>query len=147
MWTLKKNCLSNMSKNQLFKKIPTLELIISVINCFGLETLTDHRSFSRKDLIKLETVKQINYLKPILERYYLPCKARNYLSDLNEKNVITVLRQILKTRDYTINSREKYMKGDKFIIYNICPINHKNYISVINPTMDIVKKKIIIDFN
>ena len=109
-----------MRKDQLFKKNPSNELFLKVLNSFGLQSLDDKRSFSRKDLKYIKTVENINTLKSELADCYLPCKARTYLTSLNEKNVITVLRQILKTKNYTISSREKYMKGCKFIIYNLC---------------------------
>ena len=108
-----------MKKDQLFKKNPSNELFQKVLNAFGLTDLNDKRSFSRKDLQYIKTVNKVNELKSELNDCYLPCKARTYLSGLTEKNVITILRQILKTRNYTIVSREKYMKGSKFIIYTL----------------------------
>ena len=72
-----------------------------VLNAFGLTDLNDKRSFSRKDLQYIKTVNKVNELKSELNDCYLPCKARTYLSGLTEKNVITILRQILKTRNYT----------------------------------------------
>ena len=51
--------------------------------------------------------------------YYIPCKARTYLNDLNEKNIITILKQFIKTKGYTIISREKYSNKKKFIIYQL----------------------------
>ena len=112
-----------------------------------LKCLDDRRCFSRADLLKLNTVAQIKELKTILEMYYLPCKARTYLNDLNEKNVVTILRQCVKTKGYTICSREKYLKGDKFIIYNLCPINMKEFISVTNGSVDMQNKETIITFD
>jgi hypothetical protein len=116
-----------MTKNQLFKKIPDKEVVLKLLNAFGFHSFNDNRNFSRKDLSKLNTVDIVNELRPILEKYYLPCKSRTYLSQLNEKNIITILRQCLRTHGYTINSREKYLKGEKFIIYNICNIEQKTY--------------------
>lgn len=116
-----------MKKDQLFKKNPSNELFNKVLESFGLVDLEDKRSFSRKDLKYIKTVEKINSLKSELEECYLPCKARTYLNGLNEKNVITILRQILKTRNYSITSREKYMKGSKFIIYTLCKLESKKY--------------------
>ena len=116
-----------MKKDQLFKKNPSNELFTKVLESFGLVDLNDKRSFSRKDLKYIKTVEKINNLKSELEECYLPCKARTYLNGLNEKNVITILRQILKTRNHSITSREKYMKGSKFIIYTLCKMESKKY--------------------
>ena len=71
-----------------------------VLNAFGLTDLNDKRSFSER-LQYIKTVNKVNELSE-LNDCYLPCKARTYLSGLTEKNVITILRQILKTRNYTV---------------------------------------------
>ena len=76
----------------------------------------------------------------------------NFIDEqFNEKNVITILRQILKTRNYTINSREKYMKGCKFIIYSLCKLESKKYkpLLEIKPVEEEEKEKkpIVITFN
>ena len=126
-----------MKKDQLFRKHPNDELFTKVINCFGLTNLNDSRSFSRNDLKIMKTVDKVNELKLELSECYLPCKARSYLYALNEKNVVTVLRQILKTRNYTIVSREKYMRGEKFIIYSLTNLEAKNY----NPIIEDKKYK------
>lgn len=139
-----------MRKDQLFKKNPSNELFLKVLNSFGLQSLDDKRSFSRKDLKYIKTVENINTLKSELADCYLPCKARTYLTSLNEKNVITVLRQILKTKNYTISSREKYMKGCKFIIYNLCKLESKTYkplLELDTEDKEDTNKPIVISFN
>tara|TARA_B100001094_G_C18072545_1_gene740851 strand:+ start:444 stop:845 length:402 start_codon:yes stop_codon:yes gene_type:complete len=114
-------------KNQLFKKLPSREFIIEILKLYGLNDVSDDRSFTRNDLQKLDTVNKLIEYKTELYKYYLPCKGRLYLNELNEKNIITILRQLLKTLNYTLNSREKYIKGSKFIIYNIISIKDKEY--------------------
>ncbi len=136
-----------MGKNQLFCKHLSDEVVNRIVEAFGFRSLNDRRSFSRSDLHKLNTVDQVKALKPLLEQYYLPCKARTYLNDLNEKNIVTILRQCIKTRGYTICSREKYLKGDKFIIYSLCPLDQKEYISVVNGMVDMKNKETIITFD
>ena len=115
------------SKNQLFKIIPSFELVKEVIKTFGLTDFNDNRNFSRRDLSILGTVEKIIELKPELEKCYLPCKSRTYLNDLNNKNVITVLRQIVRPHGFIVYSREKYIRGDKFIIYQLVPSEQRNY--------------------
>ena len=137
-----------MVKDQLFKKNPSNKLFLDILHAFGLNNLDDKRSFSRKDLKYIKTVEKINNLKSQLLDCYLPCKSRTYLNELNEKNVITVLRQVLKAKNYTICSREKYMKGSKFIIYNLCKLESKKY----KPLLEIKEtinpdKPIILNFN
>ncbi len=135
-------------KNQLFKKIPPLELVIKLIKTFGFTSFDDRRCFSRQDLIDLKTVQEIYKLKPELDKYYLPCKSRTYLNSLTEKNVITILRQCLRIYGYSVFSREKYMKGEKFIIYNICPLSEKKYTPIeIKPYLNKKKSDFILKFD
>ena len=131
-----------MKKDQLFKKHPSIDLFNRILNCFGLTDINDIRSFSRNDLKILKTVENLKNI--------LPCKARCYLTDLNEKNVVTILRQILRTRHYTISSREKYIKGEKFIIYSLIPIKSKEYNPIlknINKSFKKLKKPILLTFD
>jgi hypothetical protein len=116
-----------MPKNQLFRQIPPPELCTKVLHTFGLRGFTDATYFSRKDLHSMQCVELLTELKDELGEYYLPCKARTYLNDLNSKNVITVLRQVARLYGYSVQSREKYIKGDKFIIYQVVPSNNQVY--------------------
>lgn len=136
-----------MKKNQLFRKVPSDEVLNKIVEAFGFRSLNDRRSFSRNDLHKLNTVAKVQEMKPLLEQYYLPCKARTYLNELTEKNVVTILRQCLKTKGFTICSREKYLKGDKFIIYSICPLDQKEYVSVVSGNVDMQAKSTVITFD
>jgi hypothetical protein len=106
-------------KNQIFRFNPPTEVCNQVLECFGRVSIEDSRPFSRKDLEKLNTVEKIEELVPTLLKYYLPCKGRCYLSDLNYKNVITVLRHIVRIQEGKVSSKEKYVKGEKYIIYSI----------------------------
>ena len=114
-------------KNQLFRKNPDDDIIKKILECFGLDNLNDNRHFSRDDLKKNKSVEKLYLIKNELNNYYIPCKARTYLNDLNEKNIITILKQFIKTKEYTIISREKYSNKKKFIIYQIITIEQKNW--------------------
>ena len=116
-----------MPKNQLFRKMPPTELCIKVLFAFGLKGFSDTTYFSRKDLESTSCVQMLTNLKEELNDYYLPCKARTYLNDLNSKNAITILRQIARLHGHCVQSREKYIKGDKFIIYQLVPSNNQVY--------------------
>ena len=88
-----------MVKNQLFKTLPTIEMINKVLLCFNIDSLdTGKVTFCRKDIINFNSVSKLNTIKNDLKEFYLPCKARTYLNDLNEKNIVTILRQILKKK-------------------------------------------------
>ena len=116
-----------MPKNQLFRQTPPMDMCVLVLQSFGLRDFNDTTNFSRRDLDMLQCVEQMERLKPELMKYYLPCKARTYLNDLNSKNVITILRQIARLYGYSVQSREKYIKGDKFIIYQLVPTEKRKY--------------------
>ena len=116
-----------MPKNQLFRKTPPSDLCHKVLAAFGLRGFCDTTYFSRKDLESTSCVQILTHLKAELNDYYLPCKARTYLNDLNSKNAITILRQISRLYGYAVQSREKYIKGDKFIIYQLIPSNNQVY--------------------
>ena len=121
------HCIQTMPKNQLFRKLPPLDVCERVLHAFGLQNFNDPTYFSRKDLDHLKCVEMMRTLKDDLAQYYLPCKARTYLNDLNNKNVITILRQLCRLYGYSVQSREKYIKGDKFIIYQIIPSDNQKY--------------------
>ena len=77
-----------MVNNQLFRKTPPREICLKILAAFGLKDFTDTRNFSRKDLEVIKCLEKINDLKDDLQEYYIPCKARTYLNDLNTKNSI-----------------------------------------------------------
>ena len=115
-----------MVKNQLFKAVPPLEICEQVLEAFGLSSFDDVHLFSRDDIVANDCIDKLNELKPVLMRFYFPCKARTYLNDLNPKNALTVLRQIIRFHNYGVVSREKYIRGKKTIVYQLIPIEKKD---------------------
>ena len=112
-----------MGYNQLFRKIPDKILLDKLLEAFNLKSIDDVKLFSKLDLLNHDSVNKMNDLKVILQEYYLPCKARAYLNELTTKNIITILRQCLRIFGYKINSKEKYIKGVKYLLYHIFPID------------------------
>lgn len=137
-----------MVKNQLFKKYPTRTMLDKILACFNITSLDegDH-TFCRKDILNFDTVNKLNLIKNELKQFYLPCKARTYLNDLNEKNVVTILRQVLKHHNYNILSKEKYLRGEKYILYTIITNNEVIEESKNLKHLHIEKKSIIINFD
>lgn len=136
-----------MPKNQLFKKIPTKEILNKVLLCFDIKDLYSKVSFCRKDIVRLNSVQKLNIITDELKEFYLPCKARTYLNDLNEKNIVTILRQILKHFNYNIISKEKYLRGEKYILYNIIANTDVEEVEHNIKHLQIEKKTIIINFD
>ena len=111
---------------QLFCKKPDNTILEKVLECFEIKDLQDNKSFTRKNLKDLNTVTQLEKIIDELNEYYFPCKSKKYLTDLDEKKTITILRQIVKCFNYFLFSKEKYIKGEKNITYQIMPNNKKD---------------------
>ena len=73
------------------------------------------------------TVDQMKELSEKLKEYYLPCKSKKYLNDLNEKKSITLLRQFIKIYDYKCIGMEKSIQGKKTMTYRLL-YSKDNYI-------------------
>ena len=127
-----------MNKNQLFKKMPPIDLFERLVKIYGLTDINDCRKFTKDHLTKNKTLEKIEGFRDELEDYYLPCKTNKYLLDLDEKKLITILRQIAKVFDYHIISNEKYLNSKKVLQYSL----EKN-----NPIFDDINYNLkIIDF-
>lgn len=110
-----------MKINQLFKTPIPDDLFTNILKCFGYDDLNsnEEKSFSRFDLERLKTIEQMILLKDEIYKYYLPCKAKIYINTLDEKKCITILRQILRLHNYTLTSKQKYIKQKKITFYVI----------------------------
>ena len=115
--------------SQLFKLIPKINILYDILRCFGLKELNDKKYFSRDDLIKMNSVNKLKLLK--LDKYYLPCKAKIYLYNINEKKIITILRHFLRVFNYKLFSTEKYINKKKIIIYHIIEKKNIDYYPII----------------
>ena len=83
-----------MKNNQLFRKTPTLDLFSRFAKTFGLTDINDCRKFTRDNLVYYKTLERFSDFYTELEEYYIPCKVDKYLNNMNEKKMITVLRQM-----------------------------------------------------
>ena len=108
-----------MPKNQLFKIVPDLQIIQAILEAFGLDDIEDTRIFTKEHMKDIDTVQKITDLKDQLEEYYIPCKSKKYLTELNEKKCITILRQFIKIHHYKCIGMEKSVKGRKMMTYRL----------------------------
>ena len=108
-------------KNQLFRISPDLKITEQLLNLFGIKNIEDNHSFTRENLNDLKTVEKMNEIIDDIMKYYIPCKSKKYLSDLNEKKCVTILRQFLKIHNHTLISKEKYVKAKKHLFYQVIP--------------------------
>ena len=112
-------------KDQLFKIKPDLNLVNDIIKLYGLSDYKDSDLFTKQNLVDLNTVEKLKEMLPRLTDYYLPCKAKQHLTRIDEKKCITILRQLLKQHNYNILSKEKCIKGEKFNYYQIIEYSNK----------------------
>ena len=78
--------------------------------------MTDKRWFTKEEL-PLDTLED---WVPVLEPYYLPCKAIRYLDrDMTQSRIITVLRHILKLHGAELKVQERMVNGRKTTLYQV----------------------------
>jgi len=113
-----------MAKHQLFRIIPDIEIVTSLLEIFGLSSLHDTNFFTKQTIEDNQCIASLNDMKDILEPYYIPCKAKIYLINIDTKRCITILRQFLRVHGYTLISKERYIDGKKTSVYRL--IEHDN---------------------
>ena len=118
--------------NQLFKKEPTDEIILKLIQCLGLKDLNDKTEFSKLQMEHINTIIRFKLIEEELKKFYLPCKAKKYLNKYEYKNIITICRQFLKIKNYTLVAKEKYIKTKKYLNYKLITLEEKKITSTIN---------------
>lgn len=104
---------------QLFCEVPSEVFLLQLLKIYGIHGLNDTHEFSKGDLIELNTVSKVEDMIPELIMYYLPCKAKIYLNEINEKRAITILSQFLKLFKYRLLRGEKIVNKKKIIFYRI----------------------------
>jgi hypothetical protein len=88
--------------------------------------LDDKRWFPKEDL----PLEPLEIWLPLLEPYYIPCKAKRYLhGDMNQSNIITVLRHLLKAHDIELKTQEKVIHGKKTTLYQVLFYNQNPVVS------------------
>jgi hypothetical protein len=121
-YNFKKSELIDNKKNQLFtKNPPPYELVNKVLYTLINKDLGEdiHYEFSRRNIKIKNIIDKVNNYIPELKQFYLKCKHKKYLEDLNEKKIITLFRQLLRLYNYSLNSVEKYNNGQKYLLYII----------------------------
>lgn len=115
-------------KNQLFRVLPTKEFVQNYLKLFSPNGFdNEYFQFTRDDIKNKKIIKTMktDYFNKNFIEFYLPCKYKKYLQNVDEKKCITILRQLLKVYNYNIVSSEKYSRGNKFLIYKLKNLNTK----------------------
>ena len=131
-----------MSVNQLFKINPDHFILEKILEAFCLENINDSRFFTKENMKNNDTTNKIIELVPDLKNYYLPCKAKIYLTNINDKKTITILRQFLKFFQYKCIGIEKSLNGKKQMTYRLMKLD-----KIQLETQNKNKKKFIINFD
>jgi len=124
--------------NQLFKTKPTEEIIGKILTCFGLTNLEDESEFTIQQLENIKTMDNYKLIEEEIKGFYIPCKAKLYFGKYEYKNIITMGRQVLKTANYTMITKEKYNNKKKFLIYKLISLDEKNKNNIIKTEEDYV---------
>ncbi len=117
--------------NQLFIDNPPQSLILACVLLLGWTSLTDTRVIIRSDLENLKVADKFIDVINDLRHYYLPCKQDKYLSNINTKSVITIVRQLLKTIGHNIRGIEKVIDNKKEMIYKLEKYNKIHHTAAI----------------
>ena len=102
---------------KLFRETPPVELVSTILCELGFTGITDSKLFSIEDI----STEKLESWAPLLEPYYLPCKAKRYFNDLNERRIITILRHLLPAHGFRIQAYERLNQGKKRMVYQIHP--------------------------
>lgn len=100
----------------MFRKVPPLEILNNMLRSLKVGDLSEKRWFS-KDELWLESLDE---WLPLLEPFYLPCKAERYLQgEMTTSRVITVLRHLVKAHRIQLNVQERMVNGHKTTLYQV----------------------------
>jgi hypothetical protein len=97
----------------LFRKKPSLEVVNDILKSLNFTGLGDARLFHKGDM----PIEAFDEWLPVLEPYYLPCKAKLFLYNFNENKAVTVLRHLLRAHGYKLRTYEKVHQGVKQTMY------------------------------
>ena len=99
----------------LFHKRPTVELVEQILQALHFTGLDDGRTFQKVDV----DLAAFEEMLPLLEPFYLPCKAKLFLYDFSQAKAITVIRHLLRAQGYKLRAHEKVSQGVKQTLYQI----------------------------
>ena len=116
-------------KNQLFREnVDIVFLSKFFLDCFNIELNNSiNYSFPKKTILNKNIFEIIESNMDTLKKYYVKCKHKIYLENLNEKKIITLMRQLLRIHDFELRAKEKYENGKKYLLYTITKKSQNNF--------------------
>jgi hypothetical protein len=91
----------------------------AILKIYGIDVVGAQTQFTRDELVTKNIVEEVRQIIPMLEKYYIPCKARMYLNDLDAQKCITILRQVLRLKGCNLLSQQRMRHGQKRVEYTI----------------------------
>lgn len=98
----------------LFREIPPWSLIEDVLAMLGLSRHPPF-TFQRAEISLDQSIDAVSLLEP----YYIPSKARQFLSHTDEKRWVTILRHVLEQHGWSVVSKETTRDRKKTIVYSV----------------------------
>ena len=111
-----------MEPKGIFRKIPTKELVEEVLVYLQFLGFHDNKTFTKNDISKEKFEDIVIWIEP----YYVPCKAKRFLSNINENKQITILRHLLRVHNYDLLTQEKVYNSLKVTTYKIYKCQFSN---------------------
>jgi hypothetical protein len=99
----------------MFRKKPTKEFVEEILISLQFIGLHDRKIFTKNDISLDKFEEIVTWIEP----YYIPCKAKKFLYDLNNSKQITILRHLLRSIDYDLLAQEKVINSVKMTTYQI----------------------------
>lgn len=108
---------------------------MEILQHLKLQGLQDRRWFTRDEL----QLDSLDEWLPLLEPFYIPCKAKRFLQAVTSARLITILRHILHPLGYDLLTQERMYKGIKTTMYKIH--NHNGILT------DLSANEMIVEFS
>ena len=103
--------------SKLFRERPTFDVLTLMLTELGFTGVSDTKVFSANEL----KIDSSDIWAPLLEPFYLPCKAKRYFDTLTHGRIITLLRHVLPFHGFRLQSYERLHLGKKRTVYQIHP--------------------------
>ena len=104
-----------METKGIFKIPPKKEFVEEIFIYLQFLGLHDKKIFTKKDLHKERFEEIITWIEP----YYIPCKAKRFLYNIDESKQITILRHMLRSIGYDLLVQIKLINSSKVTTYQI----------------------------
>lgn len=99
----------------IFRKSFDKHFVNDLLKKLGFLGLNDKKTFTKFDISSDKFEEVLITIEP----YYIPCKAKRFLYDLNEGKQITILRHLLRHIGYDLLVQEKVINKAKYTTYQI----------------------------